>query len=223
MSPRETASSLCQLIQTLAFRGLTHLLVSLSSPCPTITTHLLQSFEEKSQEEVPVSRGDNEYSSEGNAMNEMSHSFRGEEFAAHKVQNTPVARSKLSSRQSSMWPSSMSNGLSLSLSSWFERDSCSPSTSYPSSSSFFPYCGSQSIVSDSNISRDSPRYSDPTTQKMASDSGMEGPRSSSSQGQGQGQGADDNALRTISSILWGAVASHVEKMSDTDMQLAGLI
>jgi hypothetical protein len=189
------------------------------SSSPTVPTILLQSFEEKSQEEVPVSTGDNEYRSEGNPMNEMAHSFRGEEFAVHNVQNTPVARSKLHSRQSSMWPSSMSNGLSLSWSSWFERDDCSSSTPYSSSSSFLPFCGNQSIGSERGISRDSPRYSDPITHKMTSDSGVEGPRSSSS----QGQGADDNALRTISGLLWGAVASHVEKLSDTDMQLAGLI
>ena len=51
------------------------------SSSPTVPTILLQSFEEKSQEEVPVSTGDNEYRSEGNPMNEMAHSFRGEEFA----------------------------------------------------------------------------------------------------------------------------------------------
>jgi hypothetical protein len=204
----ERARPLRQLIHTIAFCDVTLHLDS--------STALLQSFEEKSQL-VPVNLGDNDFSSEGNAMNEMAYSFNEDEFSSHKAPNTPVGRSKLYSRQSSVWPSSLSNGLSLSFSSWFERDGRSSSAS--SSSSFLPYCGNQSISSESHISRDNPRYSDPTTHKMNSNSGMDGPSSTSS----QGDGPEDTALRTISSILWGAVARHVEKLSDTDMQLAGLI
>lgn len=163
-----------------------------------------------------VAERDNDFKSESNTPSEMAHSFRDEEFAVHKVQNTPVGRSKLYSRQSSMWSSSISSGLSLS--AWFGGDNCSPSSS--STSSFLPSCGTQSSASDVAISRENLRYSDPTTHKMNSNSRVaydaDTPR-------WQREREDDTALGTISSILWGAVARHVEKLSDTDMQLAGLI
>ena len=169
----ERVRPLRQLIRTIVLCDITLHLDS--------STALLQSFEEKCQL-VPVNLGDNDFSSEGNAMNEMAYSFNEDEFSAHKAPNTPVGRSKLYSRQSSMWPSSLSNGLSLSFSSWFERDGCSSSAS--SSSSFLPYCGNQSISSETNISRDNPRYSDPITHKMNSNSGMDGPSPLARRGMG---------------------------------------
>lgn len=223
------------MVQTGAFCDLTLLLLS-SCPINYSSFHLFayspQSFEDNSQE-VSTNVGDKESSSEGSAVNEMARGFRDEEFTMHKVQDTPIARSKELNAHRSVWSSSASNGLASSLSTWFGSENCAAIS--PSSSSFLPYCGSQLTSSDTNISRDRPRYSDPTTRKMNSNNNSSSSRSSGSSSSSsigvdgpcssneQREGRDGTALRTISSILWDAVARHVEKLSDTDMQLAGLV
>lgn len=161
-------------------------------------------------------RDDNEeIKSEGHSPKEMTHSFRDEEFALHKVQNTPVARSV---QHSNTWSSFTSNGLSSSLSAWFGGENSSPSSS--STSSFLPYCGSQSSAGDFDISRENPRYSDPTTRKINSTSNSSAVHDAVPFTR-QREGVGNTAPGT--QYIWGAIARHVEMFSDTDMQLAGLI
>ena len=167
----------------------------------------IQSFEDKSDVQIDLR---DDFSNNSSSVDDTSRGFRDERFAVHKVRNTPVAQSKSHSRHSSVWSSSISTGLS----ALFGRENCSPS------SSFLPHCGGQLMASDGDIRRDNPRYSDPTTHKM---NGINGPESGAWQRGSRRERAEDSSLGTISSMLWGAVARHVEKLSDTDMQLAGLI
>ena len=155
----------------------------------------------------------NDHKKEEKIPNEMIHSFRDEELTAHAVQNTPLAQSVPYSKPSGPWTSSISTGLS----EWFSRDN-----QYPSSS-FLPYCRGQLGCSSriANASRENLRYSDPTIHKINSNSGVVyGEEESPAIGTGNGTETGPGSIR---SILWGVVARHIEELSDTDVQLAGLI